>query len=370
MTICKSGRSGVKRYTSKGEFPQLEVNSHKVSTPRPHAIYWVISLSLAAVLLWYSLQGIEWARVWQIVKSARAGGVGLAMALMSSTLFLRAYRWRVLLQAEGNISIADAFWATSAGYLGNSVLPARAGEVVRTVMISRKSGMTKTFVLTTALSERVVDAIALITISASVLLVLPEKPGWLADAAKPFAVLGLCGVAAIAFVPIFESFWFRLLAKLPVPHRLREMAEHALRHGLQGIRSFHDPRRLVRFLGLTAVIWFLDGVTTVVTANSIGLTISLPVAFLLIAGLGLGSAVPSTPGYVGVYQFVAVSILTPFGLSKTDAIAYILLYQAMNYVMVLFWGGLGLGQQRKGATSHGTVGARADSGIIKAEERA
>ena len=348
----------------------MEVNSHKVSTPRPHAIYWVISLSLAAVLLWYSLQGIEWARVWQIVKSARAGGVGLAMALMSSTLFLRAYRWRVLLQAEGNISIADAFWATSAGYLGNSVLPARAGEVVRTVMISRKSGMTKTFVLTTALSERVVDAIALITISASVLLVLPEKPGWLADAAKPFAVLGLCGVAAIAFVPIFESFWFRLLAKLPVPHRLREMAEHALRHGLQGIRSFHDPRRLVRFLGLTAVIWFLDGVTTVVTANSIGLTISLPVAFLLIAGLGLGSAVPSTPGYVGVYQFVAVSILTPFGLSKTDAIAYILLYQAMNYVMVLFWGGLGLGQQRKGATSHGTVGARADSGIIKAEERA
>ena len=370
MTICKSGRSGVKRYTSKGEFPQLEVNSHKVSTPRPHAIYWLISLSLAAVLLWYSLQGIEWARVWQIVKSARAGGVGLAMALMSSTLFLRAYRWRVLLQAEGNISIADAFWATSAGYLGNSVLPARAGEVVRTVMISRKSGMTKTFVLTTALSERVVDAIALITISASVLLVLPEKPGWLADAAKPFAVLGLCGVAAIAFVPIFESFWFRLLAKVPVPHRLREMAEHALRHGLQGIRSFHDPRRLVRFLGLTAVIWFLDGVTTVVTANSIGLTISLPVAFLLIAGLGLGSAVPSTPGYVGVYQFVAVSILTPFGLSKTDAIAYILLYQAMNYVMVLFWGGLGLGQQRKGATSHGTVGARADSGIIKAEERA
>ena len=348
----------------------MDVNSEKTPTPRSHAIYWVISLSLAAVLLWYSLQGIEWARVGQIVKGARPGGVGLALALMSITLFLRAYRWRVLLRAEGDVSIADAFWATSAGYLGNSFLPMRAGEVVRTVMISRRSGMTKTFVLTTALSERVVDAIALITISASVLLVLQEKPGWLADAAKPFAVLGLCGVAAIAIVPIFEAFWFRVLARLPVPHRLREMAEHALRHGLQGIRSFHDPGRLLRFLSLTAVIWFLDGVTTVVGANAIGLTMSLPVAFLLIAGLGLGSAVPSTPGYVGVYQFVAVSILTPFGLSKTDAIAYILLFQAMNYLMVLLWGGIGLWQQRRGSAANDVDVLGADSGIMKAEEQA
>jgi uncharacterized protein (TIRG00374 family) len=198
--------------------------NEKSSTPRPHAIYWIISLSLAGVLLWYSLRGIEWLRVWQIVKGAHLGGVAFAMALMSTTLFLRSFRWRVLLLAEGRVSVADAFWATGAGYLGNSLLPARAGEVVRTVMISRRSNMTKTFVLTTALSERVVDAITLITISAVVLLVLPEKPGWLADAARPFAVLGLCGVLTIAIVPIFESFWFRLLERLPVPDGLRDKA--------------------------------------------------------------------------------------------------------------------------------------------------
>ena len=48
----------------------LQTLGTKASTPRPHAIYWVVSLSLAGVLLWYSLQGIEWARVWQIVKGA------------------------------------------------------------------------------------------------------------------------------------------------------------------------------------------------------------------------------------------------------------------------------------------------------------
>jgi len=71
------------------------------------------------------------------------------------------------------------------------------------------------------------------------------------------------------------------------------------------------------------------------------------VAFLLIAGLGLGSALPSTPGYIGIWQFVAVSILTPFGFSKTDAVAYILVAQALQYVYIGLCGALGFLNYRR-----------------------
>ena len=316
---------------------------------RPRAIYWIASLGLAGLLLYWSLRGIEWLQVWNILRGARPAVVALALTMMSIALLVRSLRWRVLLSADRRVSAPLAFWATAAGYLGNNVLPARAGEVVRSLMMSRRSGMSKAFVLTTAFSERVVDAIVLITISATVLLTMRERPGWLEDAAKPFAILGLVGAAAIALVPAFESFWFKFLACIPVPAGLREQVERALMQGLNGIRSFHDRGRLARFLGLTAVIWCIDGFTTVVGARSIGIEIGLPVAFLLVAGLGLGSALPSTPGYVGIYQFVAISVLTPFGLSKTDAVAYILLFQAMNYAVVLFWGAMGFAQGRKGA---------------------
>ena len=93
---------------------------------------------------------------------------------------------------------------------------------------------------------------------------------------------------------------------------------------------------------MTGVIWLIDGIGTGVGAWVIGFSIPLPLAFLLIAGLGLGSALPSTPGYVGIYQFVAVSVLTPFGISKADAIAYILLAQGLQYVSVMIWGPLAL----------------------------
>jgi uncharacterized membrane protein YbhN (UPF0104 family) len=273
--------------------------------------------------------------------------VALAAGLLSLAVFIRAWRWRILLSAEGRVPISLTFWATSAGYLGNNVLPARAGEVIRTLMVSRQAGMSKAFVLTTALSERVVDAIALLTISSMVLLTLPNRPGWFAHAARPIAVLGLSGVAALALLPPLEWFWLKFLTWAPIPGAFRQRVEGTLRHVLRGIRSFHDRGRLGRFVGLTAVVWCLDGVTTVVLASAIGVSITLPIAFLLIAGLGLGSALPSTPGYVGIYQFVAVSVLTPFGYSGTDAIAYILLVQAMSYAVLGFWGLIGLAQQRK-----------------------
>jgi hypothetical protein len=49
---------------------------------------------------------------------------------------------------------------------------------------------------------------------------------------------------------------------------------------------------------------------------------------------------------VGIYQFVAVTVLTPFGFSRTDAIAYILLAQAVQYVDITFWGLLALAGSR------------------------
>jgi hypothetical protein len=77
-------------------------------------------------------------------------------------------------------------------------------------------------------------------------------------------------------------------------------------------------------------------------ARALGLEVSFRVALLLLTGLGLGSALPSTPGYVGIYQFVAVTVLVPFGIGRDEALAYILVAQALNSVVMLAFGLPGL----------------------------
>jgi len=78
------------------------------------------------------------------------------------------------------------------------------------------------------------------------------------------------------------------------------------------------------------------------------LTLTFPVAVLLLTGLALGSSLPSTPGYVGIYQFVAVTVLPPFGIAKDEALAFIVVSQAVGYLVVLAFGGFGFYRLRRG----------------------
>ena len=320
-------------------------------TARTKAISFCVAALLAAVLLYYSMRGIEWRHVARIATNAAPGHLALVAGIGTTTLFLRACRWRILLNAEGAVSVSTAFWATAAGYFGNNFLPARAGELVRTLMISSRSALDKAYVLATALSERAADAVALVIVTAAVLLSLPAQPGWLAGAVRPFAILGLIGAIGIAVLPLLGPVGRTVIERAPLPHALRLKLVAILEQGLRGLRAFHDARRLFEFLGLTVLIWSLDAVGTVIGGAALGFHIPLSVAFLLIAALGLGSALPSTPGYVGIYQFVAVTVLTPFGFSRTDAIAYILVAQALMYVVIGIWGSLGLWQYRPGQST-------------------
>ncbi len=313
-----------------------------------HLLYWLIALALAGVLLYYSLRGINWGEVWHILSRADWSYVGLALLISSAALFLRSYRWRILLQSQAPVSVGMSFWATAAGYFGNQFLPARAGELVRTMMVSSGAGLGRTFVLTTALTERMADAITLVIISSIVMLTLSVKPGWIGQAARPFAFIGFAGARAILLIPKLEKLWDALILKLPIPKGIQEKLMKVLEQIHIGLRTFHDWNRLIGFFGITMVIWLCDSISTLVGMHALGMTTSLPVALLLITGLGLGSALPSTPGYVGIYQFVAVKVLVPFGFSNTDAIAYIILAQAMQYVHISFWGLIALAKSRGG----------------------
>lgn len=314
---------------------------------RHQAVSLAIGAVLAAALLYFSLRGIDWNIVGHAIASADPLRLTITALLGTSTLFLRAVRWRVLLNAEGNVTLPTAFWATSAGYFGNNFLPARGGELVRTLMISSRHTLDTAYVLATALSERVADAIALVGISAVMLLVLPAQPGWLRSAARPFGILGLIGASAIAILPLFSSIATRAVARAPIPHAWRPRAIRTMEQGLRGLRAFHHASRLAAFLGLTMVVWSLDALGAIVTAAALGYTMSIPVAFLLMTALGLASALPSTPGYVGLYQFAAVTVLGPFGFARSQAIAFIFVSQAVLYVVIGIWGAIGLLRYRR-----------------------
>lgn len=312
-----------------------------------HWAYGTVAFAVAGALLYFSLRGIAWPEVLRTLETAHWRYLAFALTSALTSLVLRSVRWRLLLRSESEATLATTFLAMSAGYLGNNVLPGRAGELVRLFHIHRRTGASKTFVLTTIACERISDAVALVIIAAGALVAMPATPGWLSHAVVPFAGAGFCGLAAIAVAARLDGLSKGLLERLP--QRIRGVVSQVVASVVAGTRPFRQAKRLAAFVALTAVIWVVDGITALLYGASLGLALTLPITMLLNSALGLGSAIPSTPGYVGIYQFVAISVLAPFGVARSAALAYILVVQACSYLLLIVCGTMGLADFRKHA---------------------
>ncbi len=296
---------------------------------------WAVSIGLAAALLYYALRGVEWRHIGGILAAARWRYIAAASAITALNLLLRALRWRILLNAEARLSVGLVFRASMAGYLGNNFLPARAGEVIRSLIVSAHSSLSKTYALTTALSERLMDALALVLWSSLVLLRVHPKPAWMEGLSRSMAVAAGVGAVTVTILPHTGDLLGNLLRRAPLPDGWRARLLPLVEQALLGLRAFHDRGRFGGFALFTVTIWSLDASAAAIAGRAFGMDISLSLAMLLITAMGLGSALPSTPGYLGIYQFVAVTVLTPFGITRDAALAYITVLQAAGYAVIL-----------------------------------
>jgi uncharacterized protein (TIRG00374 family) len=339
------------------------LNCEELQTARRQsAAWWILALSIAGALLFLSLRGVEWRRIWEIIAHARLDYLGASVLCACVGLVFRCLRWRLVLNAAGRVGVGLVFWAMSAGYMGNNFLPARAGEVVRSVMVSSCSGLSSAYTLTTALTERVMDALALVLIGAVALLSLGTAPKWILELARTLAFVSAAGALVLVLLPKVEDRIRGALWRLLGSVRWRDRAFAVADQCFLGLRAFHDAGRFFRFTAFTAVIWTLDSFGVMLLARALSMNVGLPLAMLLLAALGLGSGLPSTPGYIGIYQFVAVTVLMPFGFRRDDALAYILLAQFLAYILVTVCGSIGLAKYRKLRAVAQCAGARVTAG--------
>jgi uncharacterized protein (TIRG00374 family) len=322
-------------------------------------LWTAAAFAIAALLLYLAVRGVSWTQVAATIRDAQISLLLFAFVLGTLSYALRALRWKIVLSAGAQIDFRPVFWATSAGYLGNNFLPARAGEVIRSAMISRNSGLTTTYVLTTALAERALDLAILLVLSGGVVAISGRAPAGLVHAGAIMLGVAVCVLLVLAIVPPAERFWMSLLHRAFFLGHWRETLLRVLEQIVLGMRAFHGGRRVAAFVLLTPCIWGLDAFGATVVGRSLGIHITWESAFVLLAGLALGSMLPSTPGYVGVFQFVTVTILQAYGVKHSQGLTYSLVLQAASYVVITFWGLIGIWRYRT-LTEEGSASRESD----------
>lgn len=324
----------------------------ETETPQKTSRRWLralmvaLTVTIAAAAMYFAVRNVNWRELGATLASGNPGLLTLAVGIMSVSCVMRGLRWRVLLSAEKSLPPPTVFWATMCGYLGNSYLPARAGEVIRSLLIGEKGGISKMFSLATALTERVMDAVILVSVSIVALSTLPTMPADMANNIRAFAIIAVVGMVGVIIAPRLNRLIEKVILILPLPAGPREKLAGITLRFLTGAGALQHWGRLAQFLLYTTAIWSLDTLTALTTARALNLVLSPAEVFILLAALGIFSALPSTPGYIGIYQAVAKIVLVPFGLSDAQSLAYILAYQGVMYVVITLWGLIGLWKLR------------------------
>jgi phosphatidylinositol alpha-mannosyltransferase len=278
--------------------------------------------------------------IHNIVRSD-ATWVLLALALMISSLFMRAGSWYASIRSalpRRPLRRRDVTSATMIGVLMSATLPARVGEPARAMVLARRVGrMRETFpvLLGTLVSQTVINIGALALLGA---IIIWETDLFAASSERLFL---------FSLAPLIL-----LLAVILAPMVVRQGGSgrvarvvRAIRSALVKMRSglhvFRDPRRAPLAVGAQLSAWVLQLAACYVLFNALGLSVGAQVgaAAAVLFAVNVTAVVPATPSNIGVFQLATVSVLTTgFGVGAADALAYGIVLQAVEIATAVILG--------------------------------
>ncbi len=124
--------------------------------------------------------------------------------------------------------------------------------------------------------------------------------------------------------------------------------------------------------GITVLVWVLWAAAAWLVAGSVGLSLTPLELVFITTVINLGAALPSSPGFIGTFQWLSVASLGLFGVGRTDAFAFSILMHAIWYVPTTCVGALiavraGLARRHRAAGTTGSGGAGAESDRVAYE---
>lgn len=312
-------------------------------TPAPsrtkHWIGILLSLGISGAILGYLVTHLDWAMVGRYLEQVNLWYLPVAVLGLPVLGWMRAMRWKYLLPNRHNLSVRALFDATMIGFFASFVLPLRAGEFIRPWVLSRWQPVTFSASFASILTERLSDAICLLTLLAICLTQVETVPAVILAGAKALGLLSLVligvVVASYALPGKVERLFHRMtdatLGRI-APATATRINGMVLEYfiGLRSIRTFGDLF-MVMFWSFT--MWGLLAGWFHLLLLAFGETPSPWVGLVLNVCVALAVAAPSAPGFIGTFQAgCIIALSTLYGYSQEFAVAYSVIAHALQFI--------------------------------------
>ena len=305
---------------------------------------------LAVILL---LHQVPIDRVADTLAGARVGPLLIIVASVLGGLLTRAVRWGLYFRPGRRVGFGPLLGTLSISYLASTFLPFRAGELVRAIFLGQRTQQAIPRVVGTIVLEKLFDFLALAAMLGLLVVTTPLPPVARVVGTTIVSVI-LVGFSLVVALAIWRTPALRLLEGLEsaVPGDLaRRIGVARMAAQLaESIDCLRSPGLWPPLLGWTAAVWGMPILGAWAGLQALGIESSPAALLFLTVVTATGQAVPSSPGYVGVYHAAAVLALTTFGLDQASALGGAILIHVFTYgtlvvagLVALWVGGYSIG---------------------------
>jgi uncharacterized protein (TIRG00374 family) len=233
------------------------------------------------------------------------------------------------------------------GYMGNNIYPARAGEVLRAIVLKKHEGVPISASLATIIVERVFDGVVML---AFVFVNIPELAKLTSDSGfigniQSLAIWGsaaffgalLVFMLAAMFPQITENVVFAIFQRV-MPERFREKGMGLTRRFLDGLESLRSPKDAWMVFVTSIVIWLFETGKYWCVMHAFPFQVSFFALMLMNGIVNLATTIPSAPGYVGTFDAPGIAVLTAYGVPKAIAAGYTVVLHIALWVPITVLG--------------------------------
>lgn len=304
--------------------------------------FW-LGVAISLVLLYYALRGLGLQDLGEALRGANYWWLIPGVAVYFLGVWARAWRWHYLLRPVKAIPTRTMFPIVTIGYMGNNIYPARAGEVLRAVILKRKEGVPVSASLATIIVERVFDGVVML---AFVFINLPELAQLTSDSGfvgsiQSVALIGtgaffgaLLVFLAAAMFPNQATSAVSLVVNRFLPERWQQKALDLAAKFLGGLASLRSPREALMVFLTSIVIWLFETGKYWFVMHAFPFEVSFFTLMLMNGIVNLATTIPSAPGYVGTFDAPGIAVLTAYGVEKAVAAAYTLVLHAALWLPI------------------------------------
>jgi hypothetical protein len=292
----------------------------------------ILGFLISALFLYLAFRRIDLTETLGIIFSMNIYLVLLSFAIGIVGLIVRSKRWKIFIGHEEktkDIPVKSFFEATCVGQMMNNILPFRMGDFGQAVFLAVRKDLSKSVVFSTVIMERLVDIFPplVILFVGSFFVLLPKDIG----KARVFITMGIV-IAVIAAILIFQSKLMSFLRNIIPKNKFGEQLHKFIEHFYQAAGFVKDRNKLFWVVGFTALLWSLYALSAYLLMLSVNLNKGFFSGFLVLGITAISVAIPSSPGYVGTWEFFCILALSIFKVKKSMALSFAILYHLMAWL--------------------------------------